>query len=162
VADIHRDAVRHARDGVEVRLGALRETWVLGDRDDLRRGIWNLADNALKYTRAGWVELSLALRDGRAEVRVADTGMGIAEADVERVFDRFWRAPGARGKAGSGLGLAITRWVAELHGGTVRVESELEHGTVFTVELPVTTRTRVARRLRRQAALAAATPQEST
>jgi len=161
VADIHRDAVRHASDGVDVRLEALPEAWVLGDRDDLRRGIWNLADNALKYTRAGWVELSLALRDGRAEVRVADSGMGIAEADVERVFDRFWRAPGVRGMAGSGLGLAITKWVAELHGGTVTVESKLGHGTVFAIELPVTTRGRVARRLRRQAALAAAAPRKS-
>jgi signal transduction histidine kinase len=129
---------------------------VLGDRDDLRRGIWNLVDNALKYTPAGWVELSLAVRDGRAEVRVADSGMGIAEADVQRVFDRFWRAPGARGMAGSGLGLAITRSVTELHGGTITLESERGRGTVFTVDLPVTTRGRVARRLQRQAALAAA------
>jgi signal transduction histidine kinase len=160
VSDIHRDAVRHATDGVDVRLGVLPETWVLGDRDDLRRGIWNLTDNALKYTRSGWVELSLARSDGHAEVRVADSGMGIAEADLERVFDRFWRAPGVRGMAGSGLGLAITKWVAELHGGAVKVESELGRGTVFAIELPVTTRGRVARRLKRQAALAAATSTE--
>ncbi len=158
ITDIHRDAVRHAADGVDVRLGALSEAWVLGDRDDLRRGIWNLADNALKYTRAGWVELTLVPSDGRAEVRVADSGMGIAEADLERVFDRFWRAPGVRGTAGSGLGLAITRWVAELHGGTVTVSSELGHGTVFAIELPVTTRGKVARRLQRQAALTASAP----
>ena len=160
ITDIHRDAVRHAADGVDVRLGELREAWVLGERDDLRRGLWNLADNALKYTRSGWVELSLHLRDGRAEVRVADSGMGIAEPDLERVFDRFWRAPGVRGTAGSGLGLAITKWVAELHGGTVAVSSELGRGTVFTIDLPVTTRGRVARRLQRQAALAASTAAE--
>ncbi len=162
MSDIHRDAARHAGDGVEVRLGALPETWVLGDRDDLRRGVWNLVDNALKYTRAGWVEMSLALSDGHAEVRVADSGMGIAEADLERVFDRFWRAPGVRGAAGSGLGLAITKWVAELHGGTVTVQSELGRGTVFRIELPVTTRGKVARRLQRQAALAAAASAENT
>jgi signal transduction histidine kinase len=161
VADIHRDAVRHVADGVDVRLGATPEAWMLGDRDDLRRGIWNLVDNALKYTRAGWVELSLAVRDGRAEVRVADSGMGIAEADVQRVFDRFWRAPGVRGMAGSGLGLAITKSVTELHGGTIAFESELGHGTVFTIDLPVTTRGRVARRLQRQAALAAAIAERS-
>ncbi len=131
ITDIHRDAVRHAADGVDVRLGALSEAWVLGDRDDLRRGIWNLADNALKYTRTGWVELTMVPRDGRAEVRVADSGMGIAEADLERVFDRFWRAPGVRGT-----------------------------GTVFAIELPVTTRGKVARRLQRQAALAASAPAE--
>ncbi|HZD00852.1 MAG TPA: HAMP domain-containing sensor histidine kinase [Actinomycetes bacterium] len=156
LADIHRDAARHATDGVDVRVGAMPEAWVLGDRDDLRRGIWNLIDNALKYTRAGWVQLSLAVRDGRAEVRIADSGMGIAEAEVERVFDRFWRAPGVRGMAGSGLGLAITKWVVELHGGTISLESEVGRGTVFIVGLPVTTRGRAARRLQRQAALAAA------
>jgi two-component system OmpR family sensor kinase len=162
IADIHRDAARHATDGVDLRLGTTPEAWVLGDRGDLRRGIWNLVDNALKYTRAGWVELSLAVRDGRAEIRVADSGIGIAEADVERVFDRFWRAPGVRGMAGSGLGLAITKWVTELHGGTITLESRLGRGTVFTIDLPVTTRDRVARRLQRQAALAAAAQAEGT
>ena len=162
IADIHRDAVRHATGGVDVRLGRLQEAWVMGDRDDLRRGIWNLTDNALKYTRAGWVELSLVVRDGRGQVRVADSGMGIDEADLERVFDRFWRAPGVRGAAGSGLGLAITKWVAELHGGTVSVESKLGRGTVFSIDLPVTTRGRVARRLKEQAALAAARPESTS
>jgi signal transduction histidine kinase len=150
VADIHRDAVRHASDLVEVRLGPLPEAWVLGDRDDLRRAIWNIADNALKYTREGWVELSLAVHDGRAEVRVADTGIGIADVHLERLFDRFWRAPGVRGMVGSGLGLAIVRWVAELHGGTVSVESQLGRGSVVILELPATVRQGVARRLQQQ------------
>ncbi len=150
VADIHRDAVRHAPGGVDVRLAVLPEAWVLGDRDDLRRAIWNLADNAIKYTRLGWVELSLALHDGRAEVRVADSGMGISDAHLEWVFDRFWRAPGVRGTAGSGLGLAIVKWVAELHGGAVSVESRLGQGAAFTIELPVAARRGVARRLQRQ------------
>jgi len=150
VADIHRDAVRHAPDDVEVRLAALPEAWVLGDRNDLRRAIWNLADNAIKYTRLGWVELGLALDDGRAAVRVADSGMGIADTHLELVFDRFWRAPGVRGTAGSGLGLAIVKWVAEVHGGTVSVDSQLGQGAVFTLELPVAARRSVARRLQQQ------------
>jgi signal transduction histidine kinase len=150
IADIHRDAVRHAPPAVEVRLGPLPEAWVLGDRDDLRRAIWNLADNALKYTRVGWIELSLAFHDGIAEVRVADSGTGIAEAHLERVFDRFWRAPGVRGMSGSGLGLAIVKWVAGLHGGNVSVESSLGQGTVFTIALPATVRRGVARRLQQQ------------
>ena len=109
-----------------------------------------MADNALKYTPAGWVELSLAVHDGRAEVRVADTGIGIADMHLERLFDRFWRAPSVRGMAGSGLGLAIVKWVAELHGGTVAVESELGVGSVVTLELPATVRQGVARRLQQQ------------
>jgi signal transduction histidine kinase len=150
VADIHRDAVRHASDALEVRLGPLPEAWVVGDRDDLRRAIWNIADNALKYTRAGWVELSLAVHDGRAEVRIADSGIGIEEEHLDRLFDRFWRAPSVRGMAGSGLGLAIVKWVAELHGGTVSVESEFGRGSVVTLELPATVRQGVARRLQQQ------------
>jgi signal transduction histidine kinase len=150
VADIHRDAVRHASDALEVRLGSLPEAWVLGDRDDLRRAIWNLADNALKYTREGWVELSMAVHDGRVQVRVADSGIGIADVHLDRLFDRFWRAPGVRGQAGSGLGLAIVKWVAELHAGTVTVESQLGRGSVVTLDLPTTSRYGVARRLQQQ------------
>jgi signal transduction histidine kinase len=150
VADIHRDAARHASDAVEVRLGPVPEAWVLGDRDDLRRAIWNIADNALKYTRAGWVELSLAVHDGRAEIRVADSGIGIEDKHLDRLFDRFWRAPSVRGMAGSGLGLAIVKWVAEVHGGTVSVESQLGRGSIVTMELPVTARQGVARRLQQQ------------
>jgi signal transduction histidine kinase len=150
VADIHRDAVRHAWEALEVRLGSMPEAWVVGDRDDLRRAIWNIADNALKYTRTGWVELSLAVQDGRAQVRVADSGIGIEEEHLDRMFDRFWRAPGVRGTSGSGLGLAIVKWVAELHGGTVSVESEVGRGSVVTLELPATVRQGVARRLQQQ------------
>jgi signal transduction histidine kinase len=136
VADVHRDALRHAGGKVEVRLGPLPEVWVAGDRDDLRRALWNLVDNALKYTPEGWVELGLEARERRAALRVADSGIGISEEHLGHVFDRFWRAPSVRGTAGSGLGLAITRWVAELHGGTVTVRSTLGEGTVFTLELP--------------------------
>jgi signal transduction histidine kinase len=150
VADIHRDAGRHASDAVEVRLGPLPEAWVLGDRDDLRRAIWNVADNALKYTRAGWVELSMAMHDGRAEVRVADSGIGIEDEHLDRMFDRFWRAPSVRGMAGSGLGLAIVKWVAELHGGAVSVESQPGRGSIVTIDLPATVREGVARRLQQQ------------
>jgi signal transduction histidine kinase len=138
LADIHRDASRVARPGVEVRLGPTPEVRVSGDRDDLRRAVWNLVENALKYTRAGRVDLRLRAAHGIAELEVRDTGIGIAEADQARVFDRFWRAQSTRGTSGSGLGLAITKWVAQAHGGTVLVESVLDHGTTFTLQLPAT------------------------
>jgi signal transduction histidine kinase len=137
LADVHRDALRTAATGVEVVLGPLPEVWVSGDRDDLRRAIWNLVDNALKYTRAGEVDLRLRAEDGVAELAVRDTGIGIAEGHLDHVFDRFWRAPGVRGTAGSGLGLAITRWVAQAHEGTISVESVIGHGTTFVLTLPV-------------------------
>ncbi|HET9291870.1 MAG TPA: HAMP domain-containing sensor histidine kinase [Actinomycetes bacterium] len=137
VADVHRDALRAASKGVEVTLGPLPEVWVSGDRDDLRRAVWNLADNALKYTRAGKVDLRLRADDGVAELTVRDTGIGIAEGHLDHVFDRFWRAPGVRGMAGSGLGLAITRWVVQAHEGTIAVESVVGHGSTFVLTLPV-------------------------
>jgi signal transduction histidine kinase len=137
LADVHRDALRTAAAGVQVTLGPLPEVWVSGDRDDLRRAVWNLVDNALKYTKAGKIDLRLAAEDGTAELAVRDTGIGIAEDHLEHVFDRFWRAPSVRGMAGSGLGLAITRWVAQTHEGTVTVESTVGHGTTFVLTLPV-------------------------
>jgi signal transduction histidine kinase len=137
LADVHRDALRTAAAGVQVSLGPLPEVWVSGDRDDLRRAVWNLVDNALKYTKAGRVDLRLRAEDGTAELAVRDTGIGIAEDHLEHVFDRFWRAPSVRGMAGSGLGLAITKWVAQTHEGTVTVESAVGHGTTFVLTLPV-------------------------
>ena len=137
LADVHRDALRSAATGVEVGLGPLPEVWVSGDRDDLRRAVWNLVDNALKYTRTGKVDLRLRAENGRAELAVCDTGIGIADGHLDHVFDRFWRAPGVRGMAGSGLGLAITRWVVQAHDGTIAVDSVVGHGTTFVVTLPV-------------------------
>jgi signal transduction histidine kinase len=137
LVDVHREAARVAPPGVEVALGPVPEVWVSGDRDDLRRAVWNLVDNALKYTRAGRIDLRLHATDGVAELSVRDNGIGIAANHVEHVFDRFWRAPGVRGMAGSGLGLAITKWVAQAHDGTVAVESAAGEGSTFVLTLPV-------------------------
>jgi signal transduction histidine kinase len=137
LADVYRDALRMATPEVEVTLGPLPEVWVSGDRDDLRRAVWNLVDNALKYTRAGKVDLRLRSENGKAELTVSDTGIGIATDHLDHVFDRFWRAPNVRGRAGSGLGLAITRWVVQAHEGTITVESVVASGTTFALTLPV-------------------------
>jgi two-component system OmpR family sensor kinase len=146
LVDVHRDAQRAAPAGVDVALGPVPEVWVSGDRDDLRRAVWNLVDNALKYTRAGRVDLRLHAEAGIAELTVRDTGMGIAEDHLGHVFDRFWRAPNVRGMAGSGLGLAITRWVAQAYEGTVTVESVVGAGTTFLLTLPVATPPKRVRR----------------
>jgi signal transduction histidine kinase len=137
LVDVHRDALRIAPAKLEVALGPVPEVWVSGDRDDLRRAVWNLVDNAIKYTPAGRVDLRLQAGNGVAELTVRDTGMGIPEGNLDHVFDRFWRAPGVRGMAGSGLGLAITRWVAQAHDGSITVESVVGHGTTFALTLPV-------------------------
>ncbi|MEP6915398.1 MAG: ATP-binding protein [Acidobacteriota bacterium] len=108
-----------------------------GDEALLRRMLSNLLGNALTYTpRSGRVEISLVKESDRVIVTVADTGPGIPVDDHERVFERFVRLDPARGGAGAGLGLAIVRWVAEAHGGAVRILSSGPGGTVFAASLP--------------------------
>jgi two-component system sensor histidine kinase MprB len=99
----------------------------------LDRAVANLLDNACKWGASnGPVEV--LVRDG--SVRVHDHGPGIAEEDLPRVFDRFYRAPGARGMPGSGLGLAIVRHFAETHGGSVHAQSGPGTGATLALELP--------------------------
>jgi len=104
----------------------------------LDRAIANLLDNAVKWgPHAGPVEVRV--RNGRLDVR--DRGPGIAEDDLPRVFDRFYRAPAARGLPGSGLGLAIVRQVAETHAGTVHAANNPDDGARLSIELPALTMT---------------------
>jgi two-component system, OmpR family, phosphate regulon sensor histidine kinase PhoR len=114
---------------------------VRGDRAQLGLLLSNLLDNALRYTPAkGTVCVRLDATESRAMLQVADTGEGIPARELSRVFERFYRVDKARARqtGGTGLGLAIVRHVAEAHGGTVRVDSELGRGSTFTVTLPVT------------------------
>jgi two-component system, OmpR family, phosphate regulon sensor histidine kinase PhoR len=111
-----------------------------GDRAQLGLLVSNLLDNALRHTPAkGTVHVRLEAAEGRAVIQVADTGEGIPAGELSRVFERFYRVDKARARqtGGTGLGLAIVRHVAEAHGGTVRVDSELGRGSSFTVSLPL-------------------------
>ncbi len=115
-------------------------TIVQGDRDRLAQMIWNLVENALRYTGAGGrVSLGLLNHGQVAELTVADTGLGIAPEHLRHIFERFYRVDRARSHryGSSGLGLAIVKQVVEAHGGQVRVRSEQGVGTTFTVALPV-------------------------
>lgn len=114
--------------------------WVDGDRDALRRLMVILLDNATKYTPSpGSVTLKAYRQDALACVEVTDTGIGLDEADLPHVFERFYRADKARSRDsyGTGLGLAIARWVAIAHGGTIEVESARGKGSVFSIRLPL-------------------------
>jgi signal transduction histidine kinase len=113
---------------------------VEGDELRLRELLTILIDNALKYSDAGArVDVNVSAAGGRAVVEVRDTGRGIPKEALPRIFERFYRADKARSRelGGTGLGLAIARWTAESHGGTIRIDSEVGHGTVVTVELPL-------------------------
>src|SRR3954453_21684226 len=99
----------------------------------------NLIDNAIRYTQPGGSVLVEIRPDHDAVViRVADTGVGIPQRDLPRIFERFYRVDQARARetGGTGLGLSIVRHVTENHGGEVTVESELGRGAVFEVRLP--------------------------
>ncbi len=115
---------------------------VLGvDRTRIRQLLLNLVTNAVKYTPdGGEIGVGLSDQDGTVQLVVRDTGIGIAAGDLPHIFDRFWRADPARSRdvagTGTGLGLAITKWIAEVHGGSISVQSRPGKGTVFTVSLP--------------------------
>lgn len=101
--------------------------------------VWNLVDNAIKYTQEGGVKVSLSSDAQRARLVVEDTGVGIASEHLERVFERFYRVDRARSRqsGGTGLGLSIVRHIVEAHGGSVAVESELNRGSRFSADLPI-------------------------
>jgi signal transduction histidine kinase len=115
---------------------------ILADRDKVVLAISNLVGNALKYTPAGGsVNVSTHTQGGALLVEVADTGLGIASAEHDLVFDRFYRAKDERvaNITGSGLGLALARQVIRLHGGDITLQSELNKGSTFTLSIPMTT-----------------------
>ncbi|HSC90888.1 MAG TPA: HAMP domain-containing sensor histidine kinase [Gaiellaceae bacterium] len=133
-AEVER-AQRHAP---EVRFDAeLQPTTVTGSPSALARAVANLLDNAAKWSPGG-AAVEVRVADGTLTVR--DHGPGIADEDLPHVFDRFYRAPSARGLPGSGLGLAIVRQVAEAHAGHVSVARADGGGSLFRLELPVAER----------------------
>jgi signal transduction histidine kinase len=137
--DIYRQ-VRSLDQPVDIVLREVDQAYVLGDEDRLRQLILNLIDNAINYTPPGGnVGLSLSKSNGIAEIEVTDTGVGISFEDLPRVFDRFYRVDKARSRnlGGSGLGLSIARWIAQAHGGDIRVESREGEGSKFTISLPI-------------------------
>ena len=105
----------------------------------LLEDVWtNLLSNALKYTDdGGSLLITLVQQDGQAIVKVADTGCGMSEDQVKHAFDRFYHGEEPSIQKGNGLGLAIVKSVVKKHNGTVSVESELDHGTTFTIILPL-------------------------
>jgi len=131
---------REAASEVRMSVAAVEPAVVDGDRDRLRELIGILLDNAARYTPAGGsVAAGLAVRDGRAVVRIEDTGIGLDDRDRERLFERLYRGARARElrPSGTGLGLAIARWIVESHAGTIELANRDGGGTVAVVTLPV-------------------------
>ena len=133
----HHDAADEAEVTIELDAAAAD---VRGSGRDLALLVRNLVDNAVRYTKPGGrVEIEVVgLEDARVALRVTDMGVGIPSRDLGRIFERFYRVDRARSRetGGTGLGLAIVKHVAENHGGTVSIESELGRGTCVEVHLP--------------------------
>jgi len=125
--------------GLELRcLICGEKVMVLADRDKIAEILVNLIGNALKFTDHGYVEVALTEQAGAFEFTVADSGRGIAQEDLPKVFNKFeqfGRVAGP-GEKGTGLGLSIVKGLVEQHGGRIRVESELGKGSKFIFTLP--------------------------
>lgn len=128
-----------------------KPVWVYADGDRLKQVFLNLTNNAIKATQGGGkVTLTLRSSNQQAIVRIIDTGIGIAPADQQRIFDRFYRIERSRTRSrlyggGTGLGLAIALTILKAHGGSIDLESELNKGSTFTVRLPLAEREQVSK-----------------
>lgn len=147
VAELLQEAVTLAQEQPEAKARRLSLTlpqapWpvpdILADWDLLFLATYNLLDNALKFTRPGDTVEVRAFEDRTyVAIEVADTGPGVPDDEVPRVWEELYRGQGARGIPGSGLGLALVRAIVERHGGQVELRSRVGQGTVVTMRLPV-------------------------
>ena len=145
VEDIIREAANQCQINAESRkieivIGEVYNTTVLGDRDQLIMAVHNLIENAINYSPENTkVSVSAAVVDGLVEISIADQGIGISESELERIFERFYRIDPARSRetGGTGLGLSIVKHVALNHGGDVSVWSKIAVGSTFALRLPI-------------------------
>ena len=127
-----------AEKGIDIHL-ALRESEITADYDRLKQVFMNILSNAVKYTDSGSITISVnETGKARWEVAIADTGIGIAEAELPRVFERFYRSDKSRSRStgGAGIGLSIAAAIVHAHGGTITAKNGTDSGSVFTVTLP--------------------------
>ncbi len=145
INDVVREAVDQAQfsseqRGISVEIGELQDATVIGDREQLITAVHNLVENAVNYSPEQTKVSIVTKRIGNlVEVSVTDQGIGIAESELNRIFERFYRVDPARSRmtGGTGLGLSIVKHVAQNHGGDVKVWSKLGVGSTFTLQLPV-------------------------
>ncbi len=145
VEDVIREAVSQAQisseaRGIYVELGNFQAATVIGDRDQLIAAVHNLVENAINYSPENTkVSVTSAIKGELVEISVTDQGIGIAESELGRIFERFYRVDPARSRAtgGTGLGLSIVKHVALNHGGDVKVWSKEGVGSTFSILLPI-------------------------
>jgi signal transduction histidine kinase len=135
VTDLYEDTAEDSGVGLEASVAPALS--VPADRDRLRQALANLVDNAIKYTpRGGRVDIAAAREGSEIVIRVSDTGPGISEQDLPRIFDRLYRGDHSRATRGLGLGLSLVRAYVQAQGGSVSVNSKPGEGSTFTMRLP--------------------------
>jgi len=125
---------------ISINLDGVQNAIVVGNREQLVMAVHNLVENAINYSSEGTnVVISSKLDDGLIEILVKDQGLGIAEENLDRIFERFYRVDPARSRAtgGTGLGLSIVKHVITNHGGEVKVWSSMGVGSTFAIRLPI-------------------------
>ncbi len=136
---VARTALRVEQSGLSLRLSERSEEVVLSaNATMLDHAVTNLVENAIKYSRGSYIELECRrVGDGRVEISVKDDGVGIPSEAQERIFERFYRVESDRNSdaGGSGLGLSLVKHIAKVHGGDVKVVSDLGKGTCFTISI---------------------------
>lgn len=145
VNEIVREAVDQAQfsseqRGITLNVGEIQEGTIVGDRDQLITAVHNLIENAVNYSPENTkVSIATSVHDGIVDISVTDQGIGIAESELDRIFERFYRVDPARSRmtGGTGLGLSIVKHVALNHGGDVKVWSKVGVGSTFTVQFPL-------------------------
>lgn len=149
-SDVVREAVAQAAFSAEsrkitVEIGEIEDATVTGDRDQLIMAVLNLVENAINYSPENTkVSVVVKVKQELLEISVTDQGIGIAEGELARVFERFYRVDPARSRmtGGTGLGLSIVKHVALNHGGDIKVWSREGVGSTFTLQLPITEKVR--------------------
>lgn len=145
IIDVVQEAVDQAQfsseqRGITVEIGDIENATVIGDRDQLITAVHNLVENAVNYSPENTKVSIVTRRNGNlAEISVTDQGIGIADSDLNRIFERFYRVDPARSRmtGGTGLGLSIVKHIALNHGGDVKVWSKIGVGSTFTLQLPI-------------------------
>ena len=141
--EVVKDCVRAARvlagvRGITIAVDVVSDIQVRGDEGLLRQLVMNLLENAVRHTpERGTVQVNARQADSFAELVVEDSGPGVPDADRDRIFERFVRLAPPGSEGGAGLGLPLARWIAEQHGGTLRVDSRPGAGGRFVVHLPL-------------------------
>ena len=143
LADVCMDMKFFAENkGVDLAISELADVNISGDELKLRRMFVNIIENGIKYTpQGGSVAVSSHTENGFVAVDISDTGVGISKEDIGYIFDRFYRADKSRKReTGSGLGLSISKWIAQMHQGSIDVKSAPAQGSRFSIKLPLQNR----------------------